>query len=498
MWQTILRFTNQIQSESDIVKPNQLYFITFLSECQEIFYRKGGTMASYVKRGDSYDIRCYCGTDVNGKRINKYLTWTPEPGLTPKQVEKELRLKIAEFELLCSKGLVFDSNMTFANYVDTIWMKKAESEIKPTTFRRYILLLKRILPAIGHLKIGQIQPYHLRSFFDDLREERRDDSKYTPNSEAHRLSKTETRPELAKHTGLSTTTVDCIRAGKNVSKETASKFAKYFDTPVSKLFDVEDVPLSSRTILHHYRLISSIMHSAVYDNIIPSNPCQRIKPPKVEATEAHYLDDEQAELLLRTVIAKAEHPFDIIVILLLHTGMRRGECCGLEWDDVDFENCTIDINKSLLYLPEKGVFENDTKTYSSRRVIKVGSDLIEMLREFRAWQDKEAVKLGDKWVDSGKIFTAWNGKAINPGTVTKWFHSFVQDNNLPYVSIHGLRHTNASIMISSGVPITTTAKRLGHSTSATTSRVYAHAIASVDAMTADVIQSILPLKTSKT
>ena len=73
-------------------------------------------------------------------------------------------------------------------------------------------------------------------------------------------------------------------------------------------------------------------------------------------------------------------------------------------------------------------------------------------------------------------------------------YKFVIENNLPYISIHGLRHTNASIMISSGVPITTTAKRLGHSTSATTSRVYAHAIASADAMTADVIQSILPLR----
>ncbi len=236
------------------------------------------------------------------------------------------------------------------------------------------------------------------------------------------------------------------------------------------------------------------MQDAVYDPIIQSNPCQSIRPPKVEDKEARYLDDEQAELLLDTVREKAEHPFDMIIMLLLHTGMRRGECCGLEWDDVDFDNCTIDINKSLLYLPEKGVFENDPKTYSSKRVIKVGTDLINLLAEYRKWQNKEAVKQGDKWIDSGKTFTAWNGKAINPGTVTSWFHKFVFENNLPYISIHGLRHTNASIMISSGVPITTTAKRLGHSTSATTSRVYAHAIASVDAATANVIQTILPLR----
>ena len=263
---------------------------------------------------------------------------------------------------------------------------------------------------------------------------------------------------------------------------------------MKKLFASEEITLASRTILHHYRVISTILQSAVYNEVIVNNPCKRIKAPKVELTEAHYLDEKQAEVLLNTVMEKAVHPFDMIVILLLHTGMRRGECCGLNWDDVDFDNCTINIQRSLLYLPEKGVFENDTKTYSSRRVIKVGQDIIDMLESFRKWQDSEAVRLKDKWIDSGKIFTAWNGKPINPGTVTSWFHKFVQDNGLPQISIHGLRHTNASIMISSGVPITTTAKRLGHSTSATTSRVYAHAIASADAVAAQVIQSVLPIK----
>ena len=59
---------------------------------------KGDKMASYVKRGNGYDIRCYCGTDVNGKRINKYKTWIPEKGMTPKQIERELQRKILEFE----------------------------------------------------------------------------------------------------------------------------------------------------------------------------------------------------------------------------------------------------------------------------------------------------------------------------------------------------------------------------------------------------------------
>ena len=184
----------------------------------------------------------------------------------------------------------------------------------------------------------------------------------------------------------------------------------------------------------------------------------------------------------------------MIIPLILHTGMRRGEACGLNWEDIDFKNCTINICRTLLYLPEKGVFENDPKTFSSNRVIKVGQDVIDMLSDFKEWQNSEKEKLQDKWIESGKVFTAWNGKPINPGTVSSWFHKFIRDNNLPIVSIHGLRHTCATIMISSGVPITTTAKRLGHSTSATTTKIYAHAIASADAATAQIIQSILPIR----
>ena len=56
-------------------------------------------MASYTEREGRYDIRCYCGTDINGKRINKYMTWIPEQGMTKRQIEKELKKKISEFEM---------------------------------------------------------------------------------------------------------------------------------------------------------------------------------------------------------------------------------------------------------------------------------------------------------------------------------------------------------------------------------------------------------------
>ena len=451
-------------------------------------------MAQISKCGDSYTIRCYCGTDVNGKRIIRNFTWKPDDEMTPKQIEKELEKQALLCEERCRRGIVLDTNMTFAKYINEVWLPRAESETKTTTFTRYKGMLGRIIPALGHFKIGQIQPFHLYTFYDNLRETKREDVKCTPNKEAIRLMKTDTRPELAKNIGILTTTIDVIRAGKRIGIETARKVAEYFGVKPNTIFEMTGETLSDRTVLHHHRLISTIMQSAVYDEIIYNNPCKRTKAPRVGRKEAHYLEDVQAEKLLELISEKADHPFDVIIPLILHTGMRRGEACGLNWDDIDFANCTISISRSLLYLPEKGVFENDTKTFSSTRVIKVGQDIIDMLSDYSKWQICKANELGDQWIDSGKIFTSWNGKPINPGTVSAWFHKFIIKNDLPYISIHGLRHTNASIMISNGVPITTTAKRLGHSTSATTSKIYAHAIASADAAAASAIQAVIPLK----
>lgn len=131
----------------------------------------------------------------------------------------------------------------------------------------------------------------------------------------------------------------------------------FFNCSVTDLFTPDEKKLSDLTILHHHRLISTIMQQAVYDEVIQNNPCARTRSPRVERTEARFLDDDQAELLLNTVYDKTEHPFDVIIPLILHTGMRRGGACGLEWQDIDFDNNIIHIQRTTQYLPEKGVFE---------------------------------------------------------------------------------------------------------------------------------------------
>ena len=451
-------------------------------------------MANITKRGDSYRIIISGGYDINGKKITHTMTWKPENGMTERQIQKEINIIAVEFEKKYKNGQLYDSKMRFEDYVNNYWLPRKIKEVEPTTFTRYKGLLKRILPAIGHYRMENIHPNIIYSFYDNLYEEKRIDTKYTPKPTCINICKNQyTRTELSKQASISMSAIDSIRAEKNINEKSAVALSKFLKRPIDDLFIPNEKQLSSRTILHHHRLLSDIMQEAVYDSIILINPISRVRTPKVEQKEARYLDEHDAVKLMNLSLEKAPKPYDVLIPLLLLTGMRRGEACGLEWNDINYEKCQINIVRSSLYLAEKGIFESTPKTLSSRRVVQVDGDLIALLQKHKEWQENEANKIGDKWHENDRLFTTWNGKPINPGTVTKWFYNFISENNLPNVCLHSLRHTNATLMIAANTPISAVAQRLGHSTSATTSKIYIHAIQSANAAAADTLKNILPL-----
>lgn len=451
-------------------------------------------MASITQRGKSYRIVVSGGYDVNGKKITHTMTWKPEPGMTERQIQKERNIVTVEFENKFKNGQSADSKMKLSVYVEKYWLKRKEKEVEPTTLTRYKGVLHRILPAMGHYKLENIQPCVINAFYDDLFEEKREDIKYKPTDLCKQICKTEyTRPEFVEKCGIGMSAADSIRSGRNINEKNAKAVAKALRLPIEELFIPLEKQLSPRTILHHHRVLSDIMQQAVYDGLIIVNPVSRVRAPKVQQKEARFLNEKEAMELLVKVHEKADKPFDVLIPLLIFTGMRRGEACGLEWHDVDFDKNLIYIVKSSLYLPDRGVFESTLKTLSSKRVIHIDDDLKQLLLEHKKWQESEAKKLGSQWTSCDRVITTNFGKPINPGTVTAWFYKFVAENDLPDVCLHSLRHTCATLLIAANTPLSAVAQRLGHSTSATTSRIYIHAIQSAEAHAADTLHKILPL-----
>lgn len=454
-------------------------------------------MATIKKRNNnSYQITVSCGYDINGKQIRRTMTYTPAEGMTTRQIEKELKRQSVLFEEHCAQGLVMDGRVKFADFAAE-WMKHKKAELRPKTYATYENLLPRINVAIGHMRIDRIQPQHLLSFYENLAEGGvRMDTKYKclidldAHIKAHKLSKA----ALSRSGNTAESNVLSVTKGNHCSRKTAEGIARALDMPLQELFTPvgTDKPLSSKTILHYHRLISSILSTAVEWGALFANPCERTKTPRVERKEPRYLDEKQAAVLL-TLLESEDTLYKTAIRFLLFTGLRRGEALGLNWSDVDFDNSTLQICRSSLYLPDKGVFEDDTKNRTSNRVIKLPQTAIADLKQYRVHQRQTRLLMGDRWHESDRIFTTIDGLPLHPDTLSRWFSKFIKAhaNELPYISLHSLRHTNATLQIAGGVPITTVSKRLGHADTTTTGKIYAHDIKSADEAAAETLENIL-------
>lgn len=117
----------------------------------------------------------------------------------------------------------------------------------------------------------------------------------------------------------------------------------------------------------------------------------------------------------------------------------------------------MQVRRTSQYLPDMGVFEDDTKNRTSNRIIKIPQTAVNDLKQYRKHQLEMRLKVGDRWQETDRIFTTEFGAPLHPDTLSSWFSSFVKAHSdaLPPISLHSLRHTNATMMIAGGVPITT-------------------------------------------
>lgn len=455
-------------------------------------------MASIEKRGESYRITVSAGYDMRKKQIRRTMTFKPDKALTPRKLKKELERQATLFEEQVKNGQYVNNNIKFEEFAEKWINEYASSQLSPTTLHRYNDCLKRINAAIGHKKLAQLQPLHLNTFYNNLKEDGiRADVKYrlVKDLKPAMQDKSLYQSELARRSGISLSTLRSAMSGNNVMKSTAEKICGVLGVSVKEYFEIteEEKPLSNSTIQYYHHVISSILSTAVQWQIILSNPCDRIKPPKAERKEAEYFDEIEA---LRLVECLETEPilYRALFTLILHTGMRRGEALGLTWNDVDLERGIVDINKSCLYVPDKGLFEHDTKTKTSHRVIRTPIAAIDVLKEYKLFQSEQQLQLGKKWKGSDKVFTTPEGAPLHPETASAWFRAFAKRNGFENTKIHSLRHTNATLMIANGTDIKTVSRRLGHANVTTTGNIYTHAIQTADERAAEMLNDIFTKK----
>lgn len=231
--------------------------------------------------------------------------------------------------------------------------------------------------------------------------------------------------------------------------------------------------LGPGTVAAVHALLSGVFTRAVKRGDVASNPCQRATPPAAHAAETPVLSLAQTQALFahETVRADALYP---MLRLMAATGLRRGEACGLMWDDVALDGGMILVRHNAVPVGNEVVI-GSPKTRRSRRRIALGADSVELLRNHQARQREQRVALGAGWQDLGLVFPALDGRPQNPGTVSGRFKALVRAAGLPEeVSLHSLRHAHGTLCLEQGMPVHVVAQRLGHDP-AMLLRVYAHA-----------------------
>ncbi|MBP3597552.1 MAG: site-specific integrase [Clostridia bacterium] len=234
-----------------------------------------------------------------------------------------------------------------------------------------------------------------------------------------------------------------------------------------------------------------MLHKAVYWQLLYSNPCERVQPPKTRKPKRRYYDDEQCKTLISGLneLSADEIKYKVAIILTIFTGVRLGELLGLEWSDIDFNNGIISINKSSQYLADKGIFTKEPKTESSIRDVAIPDFVVSLLDEYKA-------VYGELWTNSNRLFVQSGGKPMHLSTISKWFVKYVGQIGLPVINFHGLRHTNATLLISQNIDIAVVASRLGHAHISTTFNFYVHPIISHNKNAGNVLETLLiPNKT---
>lgn len=439
----------------------------------------------------SYRIVVSDGIDFKGDQIRRRCIWTPpRHDMTERQMLKEATAAAYKFEEQVKNGYMIDQTQKFCDYAQYVLDLKERTGVRPSTIDRYIELLRRINPAIGHLPLGKIRPQHLNELYKDLQvngtcsNTTKAIARRTLNNTLREMEWSKGR--LARESGVAASTITAATAYKPISMKCAEAIAEALEGEFDEFFKVDDkkVPLSDKTVLEHHRLISTILAQAEKEMIVVYNAAAKATPPRPKAPKPTYYQPDEMDDILK---ALEDEPlrWKAITYLLIDTGCRRGEVMGLKWDNVELDTGLLIIDHALLYTASKGTYEGETKTGKPRAVMLAPQSL-ELLNKWHTEQLRLRILNGDRWVRSNFIFTHDDGTVMNPDSITSWLRKFSERHNLPHIHPHAFRHTAASTMIANGIDLVTAASELGHANATTTANIYAHQIAVAKARAAKV------------
>ena len=253
---------------------------------------------------------------------------------------------------------------------------------------------------------------------------------------------------------------------------------------------INDKGYASASVRKCHAIISSIFSAAFKWQLIEGNPCDRVTPPRLSgSTCIKYFNLEQTERFLKFIdnSSSVTPQLRLFFYMAVFGGFRRGELIALTWDKIDFEHNTVGVESATGY-GSKSVYNKQPKTRGSIRVLAMPDEVMEMLYIHKQNNGRgEYVFTG---IDGGQMYLTTPSHAFRK-TVEAYNESVSEDMHLPYIGLHGLRHTHATLLIYANTDIKTVSARLGHSQASTTLNIYAHSLKRADEVCAKTIGGLL-------
>jgi integrase len=238
--------------------------------------------------------------------------------------------------------------------------------------------------------------------------------------------------------------------------------------------------ISARSIRSVHALLHKALEHAVRWRLVGRNICKDVSMPRPARHEVQPLTKEQAHKLLE--VAKG-HGLEALITVAVTTGMRRGELFALHWQDVDFDDRSIQVQRTVSRVPKVGYVEYEPKTQRSRRKVVFPPFVLEVLKRHRAQQLEMRLK-ASAWEDRDLVFCNTHGGYLHPTHSVVEFQKLLAAAGLPKIRFHDLRHSAATILLSMGVHPKVVQELLGHSQIGMTMDTYSHILPSMqrDAM----------------
>lgn len=396
-----------------------------------------------------YRIVICLGYDKEGKKLVKNLTYSVNQSAAPRQQETEALKYAMNLEDRLKYGHDFSSGKVLFEDFALKWLESVKGDLAYGTYIGYEQLLRsRILPYFKGCRITSIRTADIEAFYRTL---------------------------------------------------------------------VEDYSMG--TIRRFANVLGCIFRTAKRWNMIEGNPCQYAQKPrkKQESGELRYFTPRQTLIFLKSL--ELEYPgsrrvpmqYKIFFSISVFCGLRKGETLALRWDDIDFTRQEITISKAV-GRTESGFDCKDPKSPSALRRVPVPGNLSALLAEYRTEYDSVKAHMGDMWQGDGSLFIQSDGRRMSHTTAYQYFVRHLKRYNqwvgqnpetagakgletLPFIPLHGLRHSCATLLNYLDVNIVDISKYLGHANCSTTMNVYAHSFEAQKREASDKLDEFMRINT---